>query len=161
MASFLAAVFTEIYLCNVCSCQEILRRGGHGQGEHLAGYLGARCHFELPSLTGDALWPQSQPCGHPTTQVVYALLSDILLGSTWQPELLAARQRLAWAAVVIPDITLPARLPLTVVLRVSGLVGSCASREVLAKARKAEATRLHRAGCHHRDISLVPGILLS
>jgi hypothetical protein len=30
VASFLAAVFTEIYLCNVCSCQEILRRHGRG-----------------------------------------------------------------------------------------------------------------------------------
>jgi hypothetical protein len=27
-----AAVLTEIYLCNVCSCQEILRRNGRGQG---------------------------------------------------------------------------------------------------------------------------------
>jgi hypothetical protein len=27
----LAAVLTEIYLCNVCSCQEILRRNGRGQ----------------------------------------------------------------------------------------------------------------------------------
>jgi hypothetical protein len=26
VASFLAAVLTEIYLCSVCSCQEILRR---------------------------------------------------------------------------------------------------------------------------------------
>jgi hypothetical protein len=30
VASFLTAVFTEIYLCNVCSCQEILRRNGRG-----------------------------------------------------------------------------------------------------------------------------------
>eukprot|EP01047_Picozoa_sp_COSAG01_P071277 COSAG01_NODE_11021_length_2025_cov_19.414313_4_plen_149_part_00 len=30
-ASFLAAVLTEIYLCNVCSCQQILRRNGRGQ----------------------------------------------------------------------------------------------------------------------------------
>jgi iron complex transport system substrate-binding protein len=30
VASFLAAVLTEIYLCNVCSCQEILRRNGRG-----------------------------------------------------------------------------------------------------------------------------------
>jgi hypothetical protein len=28
VASFLAAVLTEIYLCDVCSCQEILRRKG-------------------------------------------------------------------------------------------------------------------------------------
>jgi hypothetical protein len=31
VASFLAAVFTEIYLCGVCSCQETLRRNGRGQ----------------------------------------------------------------------------------------------------------------------------------
>jgi hypothetical protein len=31
VASFLAAVLTEIYLCNACSCQEILRRNGRGQ----------------------------------------------------------------------------------------------------------------------------------
>eukprot|EP01049_Picozoa_sp_SAG25_P007139 SAG25_NODE_567_length_6885_cov_9.281757_5_plen_56_part_00 len=31
VASLLAAVLTEIYLCNVCSCQEILRRHGRGQ----------------------------------------------------------------------------------------------------------------------------------
>jgi hypothetical protein len=30
VASCLAAVLTEIDLCNVCSCQEILRRNGHG-----------------------------------------------------------------------------------------------------------------------------------
>eukprot|EP01049_Picozoa_sp_SAG25_P015890 SAG25_NODE_3405_length_1094_cov_2.267337_4_plen_41_part_01 len=28
---FLAAVLTEIYLCNVCSCREILRRTRRGQ----------------------------------------------------------------------------------------------------------------------------------
>jgi acyl-CoA synthetase (AMP-forming)/AMP-acid ligase II len=33
VASFLAAVLTEIYLCSVCSCPEILRRNGRGQGE--------------------------------------------------------------------------------------------------------------------------------
>jgi ATP-dependent RNA helicase RhlE len=32
VVSFLAAVLTEIYLCNVCSCQEILRHNGRGQG---------------------------------------------------------------------------------------------------------------------------------
>eukprot|EP01047_Picozoa_sp_COSAG01_P038722 COSAG01_NODE_3158_length_6489_cov_2.264945_2_plen_155_part_00 len=31
VASFLAAVLAEIHLCNVCSCQEILRRNGRGQ----------------------------------------------------------------------------------------------------------------------------------
>jgi hypothetical protein len=35
--SFLAAVLTEIYLCNVCSCQEILRRNGRGQPPPLRG----------------------------------------------------------------------------------------------------------------------------
>jgi hypothetical protein len=30
VASFLAAVLTEIYLCNVCACHEILRRSGRG-----------------------------------------------------------------------------------------------------------------------------------
>jgi hypothetical protein len=33
VASFLAAVLTDIYLCGVCSCQEILRRNGRGQAE--------------------------------------------------------------------------------------------------------------------------------
>ena len=31
VASFLAAVLTEISLCNVCSCQEMLTRNGCGQ----------------------------------------------------------------------------------------------------------------------------------
>jgi hypothetical protein len=31
VASFLEAVLTEIYLCGVCSCREILRRNGRGQ----------------------------------------------------------------------------------------------------------------------------------
>eukprot|EP01047_Picozoa_sp_COSAG01_P068111 COSAG01_NODE_9770_length_2349_cov_1.145333_3_plen_61_part_00 len=30
VASFLAAVLTVIYLCNVCSCHEILRCNGRG-----------------------------------------------------------------------------------------------------------------------------------
>jgi hypothetical protein len=30
VASFVTAVFTELYLCNVCSCQEITRRNGRG-----------------------------------------------------------------------------------------------------------------------------------
>jgi hypothetical protein len=33
---FLAAILTEIYRCNVCSCQEILRRNGHDQLVELA-----------------------------------------------------------------------------------------------------------------------------
>jgi hypothetical protein len=35
--SFLAAVLTEIYLCNVCSCPEVLRRNGRG-GRLLSGF---------------------------------------------------------------------------------------------------------------------------
>jgi hypothetical protein len=31
--SFSAAALAEIYLCNVCSCQEILRRNGRGQAD--------------------------------------------------------------------------------------------------------------------------------
>jgi hypothetical protein len=31
VASLLAAILTEIYLCNVCSCHELLRRSGLGQ----------------------------------------------------------------------------------------------------------------------------------
>jgi hypothetical protein len=31
VASFVAAVLTEMYLCGVCSCQEILRGSGRGQ----------------------------------------------------------------------------------------------------------------------------------
>jgi hypothetical protein len=34
VASFLAAVLTEICLCGVCSCHEILRRNSRGQGRH-------------------------------------------------------------------------------------------------------------------------------
>jgi hypothetical protein len=30
VASFVASVLTEMYLCNVCSCQRILRRNGRG-----------------------------------------------------------------------------------------------------------------------------------
>eukprot|EP01047_Picozoa_sp_COSAG01_P033534 COSAG01_NODE_2472_length_7625_cov_9.664895_4_plen_89_part_00 len=37
VASFWAAGLTEIYLCNVCSCQEISRRNGRGQGALGAG----------------------------------------------------------------------------------------------------------------------------
>jgi hypothetical protein len=36
----LAAVLPEIYLCNVCSCQEILRRNGRGQAPPPPGGMG-------------------------------------------------------------------------------------------------------------------------
>jgi hypothetical protein len=37
VAPFLAAVVTEIYLCSVCSCPEILRRNGRGQARCQSG----------------------------------------------------------------------------------------------------------------------------
>eukprot|EP01047_Picozoa_sp_COSAG01_P065752 COSAG01_NODE_8939_length_2608_cov_1.919091_2_plen_153_part_00 len=40
MASLLAAILTEIYLCNVCSCHEILRRNGLGQALSVLRHLG-------------------------------------------------------------------------------------------------------------------------
>jgi hypothetical protein len=52
--SFLAAVLTEIYLCNVCSCPEILRRNGRGQVAHS---LGARMAVHACSK----LPPESRP----------------------------------------------------------------------------------------------------
>ena len=129
------------------------------EGEDLASQLGARAHFELPELAALSL-AAAQParptvtaaCGHPVTQVVYALLSDLLLGSSWQPELLAAQQRLAWAAAVIPHVALPPRLPLTVILRVSSLLGRCSSRQVLARAKQSQALRWHRQGMFERAL---------
>jgi hypothetical protein len=44
VAFFLTAVFTEIYLCNVCSRQEILRRNADTR----VGVIGVRC----PSSAG-------------------------------------------------------------------------------------------------------------
>jgi hypothetical protein len=41
VASFLAAAVTEIYLSNVCSCQEILRGNGRGQTTEI--YLSNVC----------------------------------------------------------------------------------------------------------------------
>jgi hypothetical protein len=56
VASFVAAVLTEMYLCNVCSCQEMLRRNGRGQPPGALG-LGwcrtARCCRRW--------WPASTP----------------------------------------------------------------------------------------------------
>jgi hypothetical protein len=44
VASFSAAVLTEIYLCNVCSCQERLRHHGGGQGCSAVGDSQFRAH---------------------------------------------------------------------------------------------------------------------
>jgi hypothetical protein len=43
-ASVLAAVLTEIYLCNVCSCHAILRRNGRGQACNRATAAAATAH---------------------------------------------------------------------------------------------------------------------
>jgi hypothetical protein len=48
VASILAAVLTEIYLCNVCSCQEMLRRNGRGQVRQVSG--GGRAGGEALSV---------------------------------------------------------------------------------------------------------------
>jgi hypothetical protein len=50
VASFLAAVLTEIYLCNVCSCQEILRRNGADRAAAAAAGGGAAS--TLPAAAG-------------------------------------------------------------------------------------------------------------
>jgi translation elongation factor EF-Tu-like GTPase len=54
VASFLSAVLTEIYLCNVCSCPEILRRNGRGQVRELLDFY----DFDgdnIPVVKGSAL----------------------------------------------------------------------------------------------------------
>eukprot|EP01051_Picozoa_sp_SAG22_P002362 SAG22_NODE_104_length_20159_cov_5.877517_1_plen_90_part_10 len=67
------------------------RAVSHAEGEEAAGRLGARHHFEVSAETGFGIG-----------QAVAAAATDLLLGPSWQPELLAARQRLAWAEAVAP-----------------------------------------------------------
>jgi hypothetical protein len=58
VASCLAAVSTEIYQCDVCYCQEILRRNGRGQvwpGHHA--FLGLP-----PGWTNHTCWQNALPC---------------------------------------------------------------------------------------------------
>ena len=121
------------------------------EGEALAARIGARTHVELPALVPAERRQSGGGVGHPVTQVVYSLLSDLLLGEGWEPELMAARQRLAWAVAALPH-QLPPRLPLTIVQAVANTVGRCASRPVLARERRAEAEQLHRQGQYERAL---------
>lgn len=142
------------------------------EGEMLAGRIAARSHFELPALIGTRLSPpavhptnysddgSSSECGHPVTQVVYSLLSDLLLGDGWHPELLAARQRLAWAVVALPH-QLPPRLPLTTVMHVANMLGRCASRPVLTRERMSEAELWHRRGHYERALEGYAHVLVA
>jgi hypothetical protein len=43
VASFVAAVLTEIYLCDVCSCRETLRRNGRAQAFSRLGVRSPEC----------------------------------------------------------------------------------------------------------------------
>ena len=140
------------------------------EGEMLAGRIAARSHFELPALVGTRLSPlvastsrgdsSTSECGHPVTQVVYSLLSDLLLGDGWHPELLATRQRLAWAVVALPH-HLPPRLPLTTVMHVAHMLGRCASRPVLTRERLAEAELWHRRGHYERALEGYAHVLVA
>ncbi len=140
------------------------------EGEMLAGRIAARSHFELPALVGTKLSPLvasklgaddgMSKCGHPVTQVVYSLLSDLLLGDGWHPELLATRQRLAWAVVALPH-HLPPRLPLTTVMHVAHMLGRCASRPVLTRERLAEAEQWHRRGHYERALEGYAHVLVA
>jgi hypothetical protein len=61
VASVLTAVFsTEIYLCNACSCQEILRRNGRGQ------YLMPGASAAGPSVRSSTTGPAAPPPSHDT-----------------------------------------------------------------------------------------------
>jgi hypothetical protein len=59
VASLLAAVFTEIYLCNVCSCQAILRRNGSTQ---CALICKSDDPFGLATLLDDLACPPKASC---------------------------------------------------------------------------------------------------
>eukprot|EP01043_Picozoa_sp_COSAG02_P045970 COSAG02_NODE_4256_length_5579_cov_2.549453_3_plen_1065_part_00 len=141
------------------------------EGEMLAGRIAARSHFELPAPVGTKLSPLvpsakldaddgMSKCGHPVTQVVYSLLSDLLLGDGWHPELLATRQRLAWAVVALPH-HLPPRLPLTTVMHVAHMLGRCASRPVLTRERLSEAEQWHRRGQYERALEGYAHVLVA
>jgi hypothetical protein len=57
VASLLAAVLAEIYLCTVCSCQEMLRRNGRNGQAHAAGAGALRGRRRAHGLAGRALVP--------------------------------------------------------------------------------------------------------
>jgi hypothetical protein len=57
---FWRAVSTELYLCNVCFCQEILRRNGRGQNHARPELRGVSL---LDPIDGDAPWLRvANPC---------------------------------------------------------------------------------------------------
>jgi hypothetical protein len=57
------AFFTEIYLCNVCSCQEILRRNGRGRGgAPQVGEEPVRRRQRAPSRRPTQPWTSSSSC---------------------------------------------------------------------------------------------------
>jgi hypothetical protein len=78
VASFWAAILAEMHLCNVCSCQEVLRRNGRGQ-----------------AAAGD----QGPPCAGPTERdgelVICARLCCLVDWpcATYAPRLMAAAYR--------------------------------------------------------------------
>eukprot|EP01050_Picozoa_sp_SAG11_P004763 SAG11_NODE_313_length_10878_cov_43.354578_8_plen_179_part_00 len=95
------------------------------------------------------------------------MVSDLLLGTSWQPELLAAAQRLAWARVAAPahacvsahggdegggvGAAAPSggsalALPLTVTWHIASLMPRCAPRRVMSLSRRREAERSLAAG---------------
>jgi hypothetical protein len=61
VASVLAAVLTEIYLCDVCCCREILRRNGRGQDGRRSLELAAPGHPCLPPFHRRARGHQDLP----------------------------------------------------------------------------------------------------
>jgi hypothetical protein len=80
VASFVAAVLTELYLCNVCSCPEILRR--HGRAQVLAGAP----HAQLVCQEGRCARPPAYCVHTPTHTANTAALagaSRFLGGSKW------------------------------------------------------------------------------
>ena len=114
----------------------------------MAGRLGARHHFEVSAETGFGVG-----------QAVAATISDLLLGPTWEPELLAARQRLAWAEAAAPSRAMATggsgaegrprlRLPLTVTHMVASAVPRCANGRVMCAAKRREAEDLTAGGRH-------------
>jgi hypothetical protein len=65
VASFSAALLcqlAEIYLCDVCSCQEMLRRNGRGQAEGAALLLAEVVVAALGTVRGKDCWQETLAC---------------------------------------------------------------------------------------------------
>jgi hypothetical protein len=71
VASFLAAILTEMYLCNVCSCQEILRRNGPGQACGYAKVDDVKGEMEKPPLWLERLVRRALPAAAWSPRVFY------------------------------------------------------------------------------------------